>query len=145
MILRKISSEGISHNSYFISAGGKASVIDPRRDVEVYLDLAREVGVNIAYIFETHRNEDYVIGSVELANRTGAEILHGHQMDFAYGTKVKEGDVFSLGQVELRVLETPGHTLESISVVVIDREVSDKPYAVFTGDALFAGEVGRTD
>jgi hydroxyacylglutathione hydrolase len=145
MILRKISSEGISHNSYFISAGGKATVIDPRRDGEVYLDLAREAGVNIAYIFETHRNEDYVIGSVELADRTGAEILHGHQMDFAYGTKVKEGDVFSLGQVELRVLETPGHTLESISVVVTDREVSDKPYAVFTGDALFAGEVGRTD
>jgi hydroxyacylglutathione hydrolase len=145
MILRKITSEGISHNSFFISAGGKAAVIDPRRDAEIYLDLAREAGVKITCIFETHRNEDYVIGSVELAARTGAEILHGHQMDFAYGTKVKEGDVRFLGPVELRVLETPGHTLESISVVVTDREVSDKPYAVFSGDALFSGEVGRTD
>ncbi|NYT17579.1 MAG: MBL fold metallo-hydrolase [Methanomicrobiales archaeon] len=145
MILRKISSEGISHNSYFISAGGRAAVIDPRRDVDVYLDLAQEAGVQITHIFETHRNEDYVIGSVELAARTGADILHGHQMDFAYGTTVKEGDLFRLGPVELKVLETPGHTLESISIVVTDRDVSDDPYAVFTGDALFAGEVGRTD
>ena len=67
MILRKIVSEGISHNSYFISAGGRAAVIDPRRDVDVYLDLAREAGVQITHGFETHRNEDYVIGSVELA------------------------------------------------------------------------------
>jgi hydroxyacylglutathione hydrolase len=145
MILRKISSEGISHNSYFISAGGRAAVIDPRRDVDVYLDLAQEAGVQITHIFETHRNEDYVIGSVELAARTGAAIMHGHQMDFAYGTKVKEGDAFRLGAVELKVLETPGHTMESISIVVTDRDVSDDPYAVFTGDALFAGEVGRTD
>ena len=145
MILRKIVSEGISHNSYFISAGGRAAVIDPRRDVDVYQDLAREAGVQITHIFETHRNEDYAIGSVELAARTGAAILHGHRMDFAYGTKVKEGEVFRLGAVDLKVLETPGHTLESISIVVTDREVSDAPYAVFTGDALFAGEVGRTD
>ncbi len=145
MILRKISAEGISHNSYFIAAGGQAAVIDPRRDIEIYLDLAGEAGVQISSIFETHRNEDYVIGSVELAARTGAAILHGHQMDFAYGTKVKEGDVVSLGSLELKVLETPGHTMESISIVVTDLDVSDLPYAVFTGDALFAGEVGRTD
>ncbi|NYT20207.1 MAG: MBL fold metallo-hydrolase [Methanomicrobiales archaeon] len=145
MILRKISSGGISHNSYVIGAGGTAAVIDPRRDVEVYLDLARDAGIQITHIFETHRNEDYVIGSVELAARTGAEILHGHQMDFAYGTKVKEGDAVGLGSLELKVLETPGHTMESISIVVTDRDVSDLPYAVFTGDALFAGEVGRTD
>jgi hydroxyacylglutathione hydrolase len=145
MILRKISSEGISHNSYFISAGGQAAVIDPRRDVDEYLDLAQGAGVQITHIFETHRNEDYVIGSVELAARTGAAILHGYQMDFAYGTPVKDGYVVRLGTVELKVLETPGHTLESISIAVTDREVSDAPYAVFTGDALFAGEVGRTD
>ncbi len=145
MILRKISSEGISHNSYFIGAGGQAAVIDPRRDVEVYLDLAADSGMQITSIFETHRNEDYVIGSVELAARTGAAILHGHQMDFAYGTKVKEGDLIRLGPLELKVLETPGHTMESISIVVTDHEVSNLPYAVFTGDALFAGDVGRTD
>lgn len=145
MIIRKISSEGISHNSYFISAGGTAAVIDPRRDCEVYLDLARELGVRITHIIETHRNEDYVIGSLELAGHTGAAIYHGRQMDFAYGNKVKEGDSFRLGPVELRIIETPGHTLESISVVVTDTEVGGIPFAVCTGDALFAGEVGRTD
>jgi hydroxyacylglutathione hydrolase len=145
MILRKITSEGLAHNSYFISAGGEAAVIDPSRDIATYLDLARESGVRITTIFETHRNEDYVIGSLELADRTGAAILHGHQMDFAYGRNVKEGDVFPLGTLELRVLETPGHTLEHIAIVVIDPDVSPRPYAVFTGDALFAGEVGRTD
>jgi hydroxyacylglutathione hydrolase len=145
MIIRKISSEGISHNSYFISAGGLAAVIDPRRDCEAYLDLARELGVRISHIFETHRNEDYVIGSLELAARTGAAIYHGHHMDFAYGNKVKEGDTFRLGQIEFRVSETPGHTLESISIVITDLEVAGIPYAVCTGDALFAGDVGRTD
>jgi len=145
MILRKITSEGLAHNSYFISAGGEAAVIDPRRDIAVYLDLARESGVRITSIFETHRNEDYVIGSIELADRTGAVILHGHQMDFAYGQKVKDGDVISLGSLKLRVLETPGHTMEHIAIVVTDPDISPRPYAVFTGDALFAGEVGRTD
>lgn len=122
-----------------------AAVIDPRRDCEVYLDLARELGVSITHIFETHRNEDYVIGSLELAARSGAPIFHGHQMDFAYGNKTKGGDKFRLGPIELSVIETPGHTLESISVVVTDTEVASTPYAVCTGDALFAGEVGRTD
>ncbi|MDD1705597.1 MAG: MBL fold metallo-hydrolase [Methanoregulaceae archaeon] len=145
MIIRKISSEGLSHNSYFISAGGLAAVIDPRRDCGVYLDLAQEIGARIVHIIETHRNEDYVIGSLELAARTGAAIYHGHQMDFAYGNKVKDGDRLRLGPVELRIIETPGHTLESISLVVTDTEVSDIPYAVCTGDALFAGDVGRTD
>lgn len=145
MIIRKIVSEGISHNSYFISAGGLAAVIDPRRDCEIYLDLAGEIGARITCIIETHRNEDYVIGSLELAARTGASIYHGHQMDFAYGKSVKAGDTFRLGPVELRIIETPGHTLESISVVVTDTGVSGVPYAVCTGDALFAGDVGRTD
>jgi hydroxyacylglutathione hydrolase len=145
MIIRKISSEGISHNSYFISAGGLAAVVDPRRDCEIYLELAGELGVRITHLFETHRNEDYVIGSLELASRTGATVYHGHRMDFSYGNKVKEGDSFLIGAVEIKVLETPGHTFESISLVVTDTEMSGVPYAVCTGDALFAGEVGRTD
>lgn len=145
MILRKITSEGLAHNSYFLSAGGEAAVIDPRRDIGAYLDLALETGSRVKYIFETHRNEDYVIGSLDLADRTGAEILHGHQMDFGYGRKVQEGDTFPVGSVDLRVIETPGHTMEHIAIVVTDRKVSPLAYAVFTGDALFAGEVGRTD
>ncbi|NTV00268.1 MAG: MBL fold metallo-hydrolase, partial [Methanoregulaceae archaeon] len=144
MILRKITSEGLAHNSYFLSAGGEAAVIDPRRDIGAYLDLALETGSRFRYIFETHRNEDYVIGSIDLADRTGAEILHGHQMDFSYGRKVHEGDTFAVGPLELRVIETPGHTMEHIAIAVTDRRVSPLTYAVFTGDALFAGDVGRT-
>jgi hydroxyacylglutathione hydrolase len=145
MILRQITSAGLAHNSYFISARGEAAVIDPRRDIEAYIDLALQSNAVIRYIFETHRNEDYVIGSLELADRTGATVLHGYQMDFAYGQKVRDGDVFRLGSLEMKVIETPGHTMEHIAIVVTDTEVSPCPYAVFTGDALFAGEVGRTD
>ncbi|HOW34561.1 MAG TPA: MBL fold metallo-hydrolase, partial [Methanoregulaceae archaeon] len=118
MIIRKIPSEGLSHYSYFISAAGMAAVIDPRRDCEAYLELARELDVRITHIFETHRNEDYVIGSLELASGTGAAIYHGSQISFAYGNAVKEGDTFRLGPIELRIIETPGHTFESISIIV---------------------------
>src|SRR5690606_30858996 len=102
-------------------------------------------GVRITRIFETHRNEDYVIGSVELAARTGASIHHGHALDFGYGEDVREGDCFECGALRLRVLETPGHTPESISLVLTDGNQGDTPVGVFTGDALFVGDVGRTD
>ena len=95
MILETVKSGGISHNSYFLGSGGEAAVIDPRRDVDVYLDLAERDGMNIRYIFETHRNEDYTIGSVELARYVDAEILHGSALDFRYGTAVVDGDSFS--------------------------------------------------
>ncbi len=101
--------------------------------------------LNIKYIFETHRNEDYVIGSVELNEMAGAEVYHGAGLDFAYGNHVSEGDTFQLGTIELEILETPGHTQESISITVKDKAVSDDVYMVFTGDTLFAGETGRTD
>lgn len=138
-------SAGIAHNSYFLAAGGKASVIDPRRDVDVYIDLAVANNLQIKYIFETHRNEDYTIGSVELAEITGAKILHGYSMDFAYGTPVFDKEIFKLGPLELEVLETPGHTLESISIAVYDKTISNEAQMVFVGDALFAGEAGRVD
>ncbi len=145
MILETVKSGGISHNSYFLGSGGEAAVIDPRRDVDVYLDLAERHGMNIRYIFETHRNEDYTIGSVELARYVDAEILHGSELDFRYGTAVVDGDTFKVGSLELEVLETPGHTYESISVAVRYPDVSDDAIMVFTGDVLFAGETGRVD
>ncbi len=145
MIFEKIVSEGLAHNSYFIGAGGSAAVIDPRRDCEVYMQLAEQYGVDITHIFETHRNEDYLIGSVPLAEKVKAEIYHSDRTEFAYGQSVREGDTFRIGSLELEILETPGHTPESISIIVRDHEVSGEPYLVFTGDALFAGEVGRTD
>ncbi|MDI9623596.1 MAG: MBL fold metallo-hydrolase [Methanothermobacter sp.] len=143
MLLEIVKSEGISHNSYFIGSDGEAAVIDPRRDVEIYLDLARENDMSIRYIFETHRNEDYTIGSLELTKYVDAEILHGDKLDFKYGTGVIEGDVFKLGLLELEILETPGHTYESISIVVEDD--GKTPLMVFVGDVLFPGEVGRVD
>ncbi|MDD1672522.1 MAG: MBL fold metallo-hydrolase [Methanomicrobiales archaeon] len=145
MILEKITSEGIAHNSYLLGSRNEAAVIDPRRDGEVYVQRARALGLKITSIFETHRNEDYVIGSMDLSRITGASIFHGTHLAFSYGTGVSEGDVVPLGSLEITVLETPGHTEESISLAVRERDVSDEVLMIFTGDALFAGDVGRTD
>ncbi|MFZ1200720.1 MAG: rhodanese-like domain-containing protein [Desulfobacterales bacterium] len=145
MFLEKIKSEGLAHLSYLLGHKGMAAVIDPRRDCQVYVDLAHRHGARITHIFETHRNEDYVVGSLDLARRTGAQIHHGKNLDFAYGHPVVEGDSFELGSMKLTVLETPGHTFESISLVLRDTAYGEQPLAVFTGDLLFIGAVGRTD
>ena len=145
MIFEIIKSEGIAHKSYFIGSKGEAAVIDPRRDCDPYVNYSKKHDMKITHIFETHCNEDYVIGSRELSKRVNAGIYHGKNLDFAYGNPVSEGDKLNIGSVELKILETPGHTDESISLVLKDKEVSDDVYMVFTGDALFAGEVGRTD
>ncbi len=145
MFLEKIHSEGLSHLSYIIGHGGRAAVIDPRRDCDIYLEIAARNGAAVSCIFETHRNEDYVIGSTELALKTGADIYHGKAFDFGYGKPVSAGDTFEIGDLTLKVIETPGHTYESISISVADRGFGDCPIAVFSGDALFSGDVGRTD
>jgi hydroxyacylglutathione hydrolase len=145
MFLEKIKSPGIAHLSYILGDGMEAVVIDPRRDAEVYLETASREEARITRIFETHRNEDYVIGSLELARHTGASIHHGNALDFQYGHSVSESDSFRVGGLDLRVLETPGHTLESISIAVSDRSFGPDAIGVFTGDALFIGDVGRTD
>jgi len=145
MLFERIVSEGISHNSYLIGSGSRAAVIDPRRDCDIYLTIASRNALVITHIFETHRNEDYAIGSLELKERCGAEIYHGSHMAFTYGKPVKEGDRFMLGPLEVLVLETPGHTEESISLVLYDREISDRPYMIFCGDTLFSGDIARTD
>ena len=145
MFLEKVKSEGLAHLSYILGHEGQAAVIDPRRDCQVYIDMAHRHAARITHIFETHRNEDYVVGSSDLARRTGATVYHGRNLDFKYGRPVAEGDSFTLGKIELSVLETPGHTFESISLVLRDGTYGDQPLAVFTGDLLFIGSVGRTD
>jgi hydroxyacylglutathione hydrolase len=145
MFLKKIKSEGIAHLSYILGDGLDAVVIDPRRDCDIYAEIAAQQGVRISRIFETHRNEDYVIGSKDLARRTGAAVYHGKALDFSYGEGVSEGDTFAVGDLGLKILETPGHTFESISIVVTDKNYGKDAVAVFTGDALFIGDVGRTD
>ncbi len=145
MFLKKIKSEGIAHLSYILGDGLDAVVIDPRRDCGIYAEIAAQQGVRITRIFETHRNEDYIIGSQDLARRSGAAIHHGKALNFSYGEGVSEGDTFDVGDLRLRILETPGHTFESISIVVTDKNYGKDAVAVFTGDTLFIGDVGRTD
>ncbi len=145
MFVETIKSEGLAHLSYVVGDGHEAAVVDPRLDVEAYLEVARRRGVRITSIIETHRHEDFVSGARLLGHRTGARVVHGEGLDWGHGELVSDGDVLEVGGLELRVLDTPGHTLESISVAVVDRSTGRQPIAVFTGDALFVGDVGRTD
>jgi hydroxyacylglutathione hydrolase len=145
MLFERFVSEGLAHFSYLIGSGGEAAVIDPRRDCAAYLDRAAENGMKITGIFETHRNEDYAVGSGELAATCGAPVYHGAALPFAYGTPVRDGARFMVGDLMLIVRETPGHTTESISIIVTDTAHPGLPSMVFTGDLLFAGDTGRTD
>ncbi len=145
MIFKRVKSEGLAHISYFLGSDNKAIVIDPRRDCQVYLDLAQRNEMKIKKIFETHRNEDYVIGSRELAHFTGAKIYHGPGLDFKYGETLKDGQDFHFGKMKLTAIHTPGHTDESMSYALVDTSFGDEPIMVFTGDTLFIGDVGRTD
>lgn len=145
MYLEKFKSSGLAHISYIIGNDTEMVVIDPKRDIDDYLDVASVKGVKITHIFETHRNEDYVIGSVPLAEKTGAQIWHGSQLPFEYGNQIEDGQVFEFAEFKLEVINTPGHTDESISIVIYDPGFGDEAVGVFTGDALFVGDVGRTD
>jgi hydroxyacylglutathione hydrolase len=144
--LKTIKSEGIAHNSYFLTDNGEAAVIDPRRDCKIYTRLAQKECAKIRYILETHRNEDYVIGSFELQNMTDAEICHSNQLPFKYGDQnLTDGDTLNIGNLKITVLYTPGHTNESLCYVVTRSEQSHEALTVFTGDTLFVGSAGRTD
>jgi hydroxyacylglutathione hydrolase len=136
----------LAHASYMIGSEGEAAVIDPQRDVDLYLMSASENGLKIRYIFETHLHADFVSGHKELAARTGAKIYIGAQAGATFPhIDVQEGFELQFGKCRVRVLETPGHTPESICLVVTDLEKSEKTWAVFTGDTLFIGDVGRPD
>lgn len=149
MFVEKVKSEGLAHLSYVIGGGGKAAVIDPRRDCQVYLDIARDHGCAITHVFETHRNEDYVSGASILKHLTGGRprILHGEHSDapIAYAEAVRDGEEIRLGSLRLQVLATPGHTNDSISIAAYDDDFGTDAVGVFTGDTLFVGDVGRTD
>jgi len=136
----------LAHASYMLGSDGEAAVIDPQRDVEIYLKAASEHGLNIRHIFETHLHADFVSGHRELAERTGAQIYFGEPAGATFPhVDVRDGSVVSFGKCRIKILETPGHTAESICLVVTDLEKSDKPWAVLTGDTLFIGDVGRPD
>src|SRR5262245_40337732 len=136
----------LAHASYLIGSDGEAVVVDPQRDVDQYIAEAEAHGLKIKHVIETHLHADFVSGHRELAARTGAEIVFGRKAGATFPHHpASDGDDIKIGKVVLRILETPGHTPESISVLVIDRETSDRPLKVLTGDALFIGDVGRPD
>lgn len=136
----------LAHASYMIGSKGVAAVIDPQRDVDIYLQAAAGKNWKIEYIIETHLHADFVSGHRELAERTGAQIYlgAGSGAEFPH-VAVKDGDEIQFGECCLRFLETPGHTLESICILMNDRGDPDRPASVFTGDTLFVGDVGRPD
>ncbi len=144
MLFERIESEGLAHYSYVVGDGDEACVIDPRRDCGVYQEMAVRQGHRITSILETHRNEDYVVGSRELAARTGARIWHadGH-LAYQYGDAVRDGQEWMVGQLSLMAIHSPGHTLGSMSYLL--RDPQGFPWVIFTGDSLFAGAVGRVD
>jgi hydroxyacylglutathione hydrolase len=148
MILKLLKADGLAQHTYFIGSEDEAAVIDPRReagDVADILDLARRECMRIRYVLETHRNEDFVHGSLEIAGRTGATIYHGSATPFKYGKPIKEGDEVSIGSLKIKVLETPGHTPDSLTYVLYDTDHPEVPLAAFDGDELFVGSTGRID
>ncbi len=133
----------LSHASYYIGSEGEAAIIDPQRDVQQYLDEAASHGQTIKYVIETHSHADFVSGHLELAGRTGAQIIYGERANTKFDTlKVKDGDTLNVGKVKLTFRETPGHTPEGITIIA---EEDGGPAKVFTGDTLFIGDVGRPD
>ena len=136
----------LAHASYYIGSGEEAAIVDPQRDVQQYLDEAEANGQKIKYIIETHSHADFVSGHLELAGKTGAQIIYGQRANTEFPTlKVKDGDKLSVGSVELTFLETPGHTPESITILGKNTESEEEPIKMFTGDTLFIGDVGRPD
>jgi len=134
----------LAHASYLVGSGGIAAVVDPQRDVDQYLQAAQQLGLRIEHIIETHLHADFVSGHQELAARTGATIYLGEASGAAFPhTPVGDGDEIAFGRCRMQFLQTPGHTLESVSVLVTDLDAG--PVAVLTGDTLFIGDVGRPD
>ncbi len=134
----------LSEAAYYIESDGEAAIIDPLRDIAPYLELAKERGTVIKYIFETHFHADFVSGHIDLAKATGATIIYGPLTEAGFTFHLaKDGEVFHIGKVEVEVLHTPGHTMESSCYLLKDEQ--GKNHAIFSGDTLFIGDVGRPD
>ena len=134
----------LAQGAYFIESDGEAAVIDPLRETDPYLERAERLGVKIKYIFETHFHADFVSGHLDLAKKTGATIIYGPGADTKFDIhNAKDGEEFSIGKIKIKALHTPGHTPESTTYLLIDENQKEK--AIFTGDTLFIGDVGRPD
>jgi hydroxyacylglutathione hydrolase len=148
MIFQQLHLEALGHASYLVGddATGQALVLDPRRDVDVYLDAARSEGLRITHVLDTHGHNDYLSGLSELTARTGAQVLGSAEGELGYDHRpVRDGEVIELGDVAFEVLHTPGHTPEHLSLVVHDREQGDEPALLLSGGALLVGDLARPD
>jgi glyoxylase-like metal-dependent hydrolase (beta-lactamase superfamily II) len=144
MFVQQLYTGCISEAAYYIESNGVAAIIDPLRDIDAYLQLAKQRNATIQYIFETHFHADFVSGHLDLATATGASIIYGPNTVTKFEVTVaKDNQVFQIGNASIQVLHTPGHTLESSCYLLKDE--TGKDYAIFTGDTLFVGDVGRPD
>lgn len=148
MYFKQITVPGLGCNSYVIGCPGarQAVVVDPKRDVQDYMDISRDEGMRISHIIETHVHADHVSGNQELKSRTGADIYYSEHSPVTFDhKKLKEGDVIEFGMVKLEIVYTPGHTPNAISILVTDKARADVPWMILTGDLLFVGSIGRPD
>src|SRR6188768_42893 len=144
MYIEQLYTNCLAEAAYYIESEGEAAIIDPLRETEPYIELAKQRGTVIKYIFETHFHADFVSGHIDLARKTGATIIYGPMADTQYKVhNAKDGEEFSLGNLTIRAIHTPGHTPESTSYLLLDENYQE--YCVFTGDTLFVGDVGRPD
>ena len=144
MFIKQFYTGCLSEAAYYIESEGEVAIIDPLRDTDEYIKLARERNAGIKYIFETHFHADFVSGHIDLSKQTGAPIIYGPGATTDYKVyNSKDNEIFKLGKISIQVLHTPGHTLESCCYLL--RDENEKPHAIFTGDTLFVGDVGRPD
>ena len=144
MFIKQLYTGCISEAAYYIESDGEAAIIDPLRDIEEYLVLSKERNTTIKYIFETHFHADFVSGHLDLAKASGAPIVFGPETETSFPIYLaKDREVFKLGSITIEVLHTPGHTIESSCYLL--REANGNAHAIFTGDTLFVGDVGRPD
>jgi glyoxylase-like metal-dependent hydrolase (beta-lactamase superfamily II) len=144
MYIKQIYTPCLSEAAYFIESNGFAAIVDPLRDIDAYIQLAKEKNAVIKYIFETHFHADFVSGHLELSKQTGATIIYGPETETNFAVHVaKEEEIFSLGDITIQAIHTPGHTLESTCYLLKDE--NKNPHCIFTGDTLFVGDVGRPD
>jgi len=146
MFVRHFFVKGLAHVSYILGGKECCAVIDPKRDIEDYLDAAKEMGYKITHILETHLHADFISGHMDLAKKTGAKIIAPKSAGCKFEhMAVAEGDEFEIEHLKIRVIETPGHTPEGICYIVTDSSRGEEPCGIFSGDTLFVGDVGRPD
>ncbi|HMR42801.1 MAG TPA: MBL fold metallo-hydrolase, partial [Saprospiraceae bacterium] len=144
MKIEQIYTGCLAQGAYYIESEGQAAIIDPLRETEPYLLKAKENHAKIKYIFETHFHADFVSGHLDLAKKTGAKIIYGPSAQTGYEKyEAKDGEEFQLGKIKIKVLHTPGHTPESTTYLLLNE--NGKEHAIFSGDTLFIGDVGRPD